>query len=517
MRNHANESAMRVGVISRAMRNSIGILAALLVLGPLAARARCHTYYVSTSGNDSNAGTISSPWRTLQHAANTVVAGDTVYARAGVYNEVVTVPTSGSASAGYITFSSYTGELATVDGTGLAVPNGQAGLFTIQNQSYVIINGFEVRNFSTSSAKDVPIGIYIFGSGTNLQITKNHIHNISTTASGCKANAFGLTVYGTAAPASIDNLTISGNEVDHLTTGCSESLSVDGNVENFSITNNLVHDNNNIGIDAIGFEGVSPEPAYDQARNGEISGNTVYNITSYGNPAYGKQYAADGIYVDGGTQIVVERNLVHNVDLGIELASEHKSHYTSYVIARNNVVYADNSSGISIGGYANGVGGTQNCTIVNNTLYNNDTKKTGSGEFQIQFHATSNIFENNIVYAGPQALFVNSFTKSTPDPATVDYNLYYSTVVASKGTWTWVGKTYTGYSSYLAGTGNDSHSPPYSDPQFISTSTPNLDIKSTSPAENAGANLGASVVGTLDYAGNPRTENGLINIGAYEK
>jgi len=493
-------------------------LLGVVALTALAQSVFAATYYVSTSGNDSNPGTISSPWRTIQHAANTVQPGDTVHVRAGVYNEVVTIRVSGSASAGYVTFSSYPGELATIDGKGLAIPGGQWGLITIENQSYITIEGFEIRNYTTASRKNVPIGIYIFGAGSNLQVLNNHIHNITTTAKGCGANAFGLTVYGTQAPASIDNLTISGNEVDHLTTGCSESLSVDGNVENFSITNNLIHDNNNIGIDAIGFEGVSPNPSYDQARNGEISGNTIYNITSYGNPAYGNQYAADGIYVDGGTSIVVERNLVHNVDLGIELASEHSGHDTSNVIARNNVIYSDNSNGISIGGYASGVGGTEHCTIVNNTLYGNDTKKTGSGEFQIQFHATNNTFENNILYATSQGLFVNSFTSSTPHPAVVDYNLYYSTIGAANGTWLWAGKTYTGYSNYLAKTGNDSHSPPFSNPQFISlASPPNLDIRSTSPAVNAGANLGTSIVGTVDFAGNPRVQNGLIDIGAYEQ
>jgi hypothetical protein len=33
------------------------------------------TYYVSASGNDANAGSLSAPWRTIQKAANTLVAG----------------------------------------------------------------------------------------------------------------------------------------------------------------------------------------------------------------------------------------------------------------------------------------------------------------------------------------------------------------------------------------------------------------------------------------------------------
>ena len=40
-----------------------------------------------------------------------------------------------------------------------------------------------------------------------------------TTASGCNANALGVAFYGTQAPASLNNITISGNEIDHLQTG----------------------------------------------------------------------------------------------------------------------------------------------------------------------------------------------------------------------------------------------------------------------------------------------------------
>ena len=47
------------------------------------------------------------------------MAGDTVYVMGGVYNEVVTFANSGSATAGYITFESYPGQTAIVDGTGL--------------------------------------------------------------------------------------------------------------------------------------------------------------------------------------------------------------------------------------------------------------------------------------------------------------------------------------------------------------------------------------------------------------
>ena len=61
-----------------------------------------------------------------------------------------------------------------------------------------------------------------------------------------------------------NQLFIHGNEIHHLTLGCSESFSLDGNVEDWIISNNSVHDTNNIAIGAIGFEGIAPNPAFDQ-------------------------------------------------------------------------------------------------------------------------------------------------------------------------------------------------------------------------------------------------------------
>jgi hypothetical protein len=479
--------------------------------------ASATTYYVSTTGSNTNDGlTTTSAWRNIQYAANHVSAGDTVQVLGGTYNEVVTISVSGSATAGYITFQNYASQAAIIDGTGLTPP-AQGGLINIASQSYVIIRGLEIRNYKTTSRSKVPVGVWVTGAGSNLQLLNNHIHDIVTTASGCNANALGVAFYGTQAPASLNNITISGNEIDHLQTGCSESLTVDGNVDTFTITNNLIHDNNNIGIDAIGFEGVSPNSAYDQARNGTITLNTVYNINSNGNPSYPKNcWCANGVYVDGGANILIERNLIHNVDIGIEMASEHSGRNTSNVTARNNLVYFGNSAGVSIGGYANKVGGSDHVTIVNNTLYKNDGKNTGSGEFQIQYHATNNVFKNNIVYAGAQALAIHNFTTSVANPADVDYNLYFSPGGATGTTFVWNNKTYGTFTAYQSGSGKDGNGK-FSDPQFLNGTTPDLHVQSTSPAVNAGINLGSSVVGTLDFAGNARVQGSNIDIGGYEQ
>src|SRR6202007_121781 len=69
-------------------------------------------FYVSTTGSDSNPGTLLAPWRTIQHASNSVLAGDTVFVGGGVYNESVNISVSGSALAGSITFQTFPGEQA---------------------------------------------------------------------------------------------------------------------------------------------------------------------------------------------------------------------------------------------------------------------------------------------------------------------------------------------------------------------------------------------------------------------
>ena len=206
---------------------------------------------------------------------------------------------------------------------------------------------------------------------------------------------------------------------------------------------------------------------------------------------------------------------MHHVDLGIELASEQPGHVTSHVTARNNVIYADNSNGISIGGFDAGRGGTDHCTIVNNTLFGDDTKQTQSGELQIQFHATNNLFANNIAYA-EEPLIINNFTTSTANPAVVDYNLYHSPVGVGKSVWQWDGVSYQGYAKYRAATGLDAHSP-FADPRFVSTGTPpDFRLMLGSPAEGAGTDLGAAMLGRVDFAGNPRVSGGKVDIGAYQ-
>jgi hypothetical protein len=479
------------------------------------------SFYVSTTGDDSNPGTQTAPWRTVQHAVDSVRAGSTVNVRGGVYEELVSINNSGNASDGFITFRSYPGETAILD-AGHFTPSGRSAIVTIQNKSYVRIEGLEIRNFHTAEHQLSPLGISVMGSGSHIELLKNNVHHIEQTFEGRDgpghgANGFGIAVYGTDAKAPITDLIIDGNEVHHLKTGSSESLVVNGNVTNFRITHNVVHDNNNIGIDVIGFERTAPDPAVDQARDGLVSGNLVYNIHSRGNPVYQNEENSDGIYVDGGTRIMIEQNIIHDDDFGIELASEHKDRATSYITARNNLIYHCHTAGVSIGGYAPERGHTDHSTIVNNTLYDNDTSATGSGEFQMQWNMADNIFANNIVYAGARCLIAlnkSQLDKNHPAGA-IDHNLYYCASGAKTSRWAETSGTLTGFDKYVESTGNDRHSR-FLDPHFVDLAANDFHLQSDSPAIAAGTIDGAPA-GELDLEGSQRLHSGKIDIGCYQR
>ncbi len=393
-----------------------------------------HTYYVATTGNDDNPGTASSPWRHIQHAVETAPSGSTIWVHGGVYNELVTITRSGYGPGGFTSLEAVAGQTATIDGTGLGIPNGQNGLVTINNASYVRVVGFEIRNYVSDSAANVPIGIYVEGAGSYIELLDNHIHNITTTVTTSAGDALGIAIYGTQAPTPISQLIIDGNELDDLTLGFSESLSLSGNVTLWQVTNNLIHDNNNIGINIEGYFKTAPA-GYDYARNGLVAGNTVHDITSQHNPAYGDLPSADGIYVDGGAYVTVQRNVVYNADYGLELASEVHGRTTTQALAHDNVIYHSYVAGITIGGAYSYNGGTSDCVIANNTLFDNDTTQSGTGEFQIQLYASDNIFDNNILFANSQGLLVNDPAKASAAPAALDHNLYDSLAGASGSQW----------------------------------------------------------------------------------
>ena len=75
------------------------------------------TYYVSTSGNDSNTGSQSQPWATLKKSISKLSAGDILLVREGTYNEnKITINISGTSN-NEITIKNFPGENPVINGS----------------------------------------------------------------------------------------------------------------------------------------------------------------------------------------------------------------------------------------------------------------------------------------------------------------------------------------------------------------------------------------------------------------
>ena len=148
------------------------LLVRILVSLAFTTTAFATTYYVAPNGSDSSPGTLSQPFLTLQHAANTVTSGDTVIVENGTYTvtgsgPIVNFPASASGtSTNYTTFQAQNQYGAVLDGNANTVITGVE--FT---GNYIRFQGFELKNISEEA-------ISTYQGGNNIDIVGNKIHDI---------------------------------------------------------------------------------------------------------------------------------------------------------------------------------------------------------------------------------------------------------------------------------------------------------------------------------------------------
>lgn len=446
-------------------------------------------FFVSMTGDDNDVGSLAEPFATLRRGMRRLRPGDTLYARGGVYREFLEITRSGSADDGFITIRNYPGETPIIDGTTLTPGRGWSPLIGIRDQSYVRVKGFELRDLTSTRSRRVPVGVLVAGQGHHVEVLDNEIHHIAAEASGAR-NGHGIAVFGTATTP-ITDVIIDGNDVHDLTLGTSEAVVLNGNVADFVVSNNRVHDVDNIGIDVIGYEGVGPTRALDRARDGVIRNNHVWNVDATGNPSY-NEASAGGIYVDGGLRITVEANLVHDNNIGIELASEEPGGVTADVTVRHNVIWDNDIGGVLVGGFDDRRGATSDCLIAHNTFVTNDRDRRGNGELVFRFDVRGCGVRNNIFRATTQGVFLRNDIDLGNRGITVDHNLYFTT---GERTWRWLDDDYGTLGSWRRGTGNDEASG-FGDPDFVDRPAGDFRLRPTSPAigaGSAGGDLGADI------------------------
>ncbi len=401
------------------------VILGLLVFVSAAHPLRGATYHVATGGSDAGAGSQSAPWKTLKHALEVLQPGDTLKVAAGTYREKLTITRGGDATAGPITLQA--------DGAVIISGKGVPGrdIIHIKDASHVRLVGLELRdNLSVNDGS----GIRVEGACAGIEIKDCRIHEIRG------KDAMGITVYGTHPESPISSLLIEGCEIYDCDPAESEALTLNGNVDGFRILNNVVHDLNNIGICMIGGEAWINKDRTKVTRNGVCRGNKVFRIRA----SYGDGYAA-GIYVDGGSDIVVEDNEVSGCNLGIEVGAENKGTVARRITVRNNRIWNNQKAGIVFGGYEEKAGRVEECTFEGNVCYKNDTHKDRNGELWIQW-ASRNTVKGNVFYAGEEALLLQSGTGARDN--TLDQNNWYAEAGSEEGNFTWLGREITGFEAY---------------------------------------------------------------------
>jgi parallel beta-helix repeat protein len=341
---------------------------AVTAVSMFAASADAATYFVATNGNDSAAGSLAAPFRTLTHAAGIVRAGDVVNVRGGVYKETVQISAHGSADA-RIVIRSNPGETAIFDGAGTG---RSANVLTLANASYVDLSGFEVRNAGQ-------IGICSWGSN-NVRILGNTVHDSFRN---------GIYVGWDVMGVSFDNV-VDGNTVFHNVQenanrafpngGWATGVSMN-DTDRGRVTNNRIYENDGEGVVTI------------LSKNTVIEGNEISDNFSV------------GVYVDNSRFVKVNANLIYSTGntryyrlgypaSGMATANELYDHAlpSSDNSFTNNIV-VHSRWGFFYGAYDAG-GGLKNATIANNTFY-----QAASTMIWIEKDAhANNVFENNIFY-----------------------------------------------------------------------------------------------------------------------
>jgi len=474
-------------------------------LGASAARP---VFVVAPNGSDSGPGSAERPWRTVSRAARSVPPGAVVDIRAGTYVERVVVKVSG-ARGKTTTFRAHPGERVTISGTGLrGFRDGDGvGLIHVDGRSNLEFVGLELRSLVDTRKHFTPAGVWITGASSNIALRGLDVHHIRTRG----GNAHGIAVYGTSGSSPITGVTIEGNHVHDLRLGASEAIVVNGNVDGWKIVGNTIDDVDNIGIDAIGYEGVAPQN--DRARNGLIAANVISDVDTLGNPAYdtrdGNCRCAGGIYVDGGDDIVVERNRVTRSNLGIELASEARRGTTSDVVLRNNLVTRSDGAGLTMGGYDTRRGKTERVRVVNNTFLHNDQLRTGAGEIALNYRFFDSSFLNNVIRARARGVMAtNGFRQNRGN--VFDGNLWFAPGNdAADAIWHWRDKRVKGFAAWRRATGGEARGR-YADPLLGADGRP----RPRSPVIDAG--VATPLAGTTDLVGAPRLQGAAVDAGAFE-
>jgi len=462
---------------------------------PLSTSITDNIYYVSTTGNDANPGTQVSPWATIQKAANTLVAGDTVIIQNGTYHQFIDLTgstgvegNSGNETQGYISYIGASRDGVIIDGTGL----GTDGFFSgVSGRGKRIVNYIKISNMTIQNF--VGDGIQFYADKSDGNYPRNASHDIILDNLKVHDNTMGGIMFcGGEDPNSAYNIVVRNSEV-YNNHGAHHGIKFSGDprqiitgdhIHDSIIENNLVYNNDQLGIhNSSGNYNITIRNniVHDNGRQG-IAGEQVWDSVYANNTVYsnGKidSTSGDGIVFWSSSNITVTGNLIYsNLGYGIEIPSDLGNGKPTNDIITNNIIY-NNLGGIQLSAPVTGT------VIYNNTIASNIL----AGLFLYNTTA-GNIIKNNIFYQNTNQIWDSN--------GTYDYNLYYPNIIFS-----------------ARGVHDISNDPLFIDSANADLGLRNYHFTSTSPVIDAGYNLGTSVPN--DYNGISRPQGAGYDIGAFE-
>jgi parallel beta-helix repeat protein len=328
-----------------------------------------NSYYVSPQGRDSNDGSVSHPWATMEYADANIPAGATVIVEPGTYtwNKKIVLNSSGSASA-------HTVWLGRQDAS---APRPQLNDTTVDlGGSYVDFRGFEITRPDTIDA-----GLRAV-SGHDILLSDNYVHDVGTTGSACPDGG-GIDTNNPAYNVIIEKNIVTRTGIPFCTLNgypgtSNHGIYVGGHAS--IVRNNLVSGAAGYGI-----------TLYHDVCNNVIANNTVFNNVSGGIEVAGESGAVFCAAGDNNTS-VTNNLVVHN---GSSASNGHNAAgaITFSGAGSNNKAYNNLLSGnLSIGGagadniFVNGSSPVMSGNITNQADYTAlfmNYQDDGSGDYHL--------------------------------------------------------------------------------------------------------------------------------------
>ena len=466
---------------------SLRLACILFGVACLASFADAATWYVATTGSNSNPGTQANPFATLQKAVNTASNGDTILLADGTYTGTgnrdvdfggidLTVKSASNNPATCLidcqqigrAFNLHNNETANSHIIGLTIKNGSAA---ISDGGGIYINNSDsmptVTNcVFTSNSADFGGGMY-GGAATNCIFTGN-----------AASYRGGGICYGAATKCVFTSNSAAGN-------GGGGGGMYSGTALNCVFTANS---------------------ASSASYGGGMYYGTATNCIFTGNSAV---YSGGGMYRGAATNCIFTNNLANNFGGGMASGTATKCIFTGNSAPNGGGM--DGSTGgaatncVFIGNVASGSGGGMSGGTATNCVYTGNSSSYGGGLSGADLYFCT-VANNNATINGGGIY-----------GGTAVNCIVWGNTAGSTGPSIYGGAT-VNYSDvqrgYATGNGNINV-----DPQFVNYGGGDFHLSAGSPCVGAGTantSYGPGILPTTDRDGNPRVSSSAPDMGAYE-